>query len=206
VHAEPGLFSDRSLPAHLPHAAEWCGHPRRRGVGDAALGERGICVLKGPYFYEPAVHVPLIIYWPGEVRAQQSSALVDLIDLPQTLLDAVGLPHGAGMQGQSLWPMLTGQRSPEAHRQDVYCEYYNAMPWHREPTAQTTMVRTDRYKITVDHTTGHGELYDLQEDPGETHNRWDDPGYGATKVEMLTRLSNRMAWTVDPLPRRRAAW
>jgi len=169
------------------------------------LGDHGI-YLKGPFFYEPAIRVPLIIAWPGVVRAQQSPALVELIDLPQTLLDAVGLPHGPGMQGRSLWPMLTGQRSPEAHREDVCCEYYNAMPWHQAPTAQTTMVRTDRHKITVDHTTSHGELYDLEDDPSETHNRWDDPAYATTKTEMLIRLSNRMAWTVDPLPPRRAPW
>lgn len=169
------------------------------------LGDHGI-YLKGPYFYEPAIHVPLIIACPGVVRAQQSKALVELIDLPQTLLDAVGLPHSPGMQGRSLWAILTGKRSPDTHREDVYCEYYNAMPWHRGPTAQTTMVRTDRHKLTVDHTAGNGELYDLQQDPEETHNRWADPAYSAIKADLLIRLCNRMAWTVDPLPPRRAAW
>jgi arylsulfatase A-like enzyme len=169
------------------------------------LGDHGI-YLKGPYFYEPAIRVPLIVAGPGVVRGQQSKALVELVDLPQALLDAIGLPHSPGMQGRSLWPLLAGERSPDMHREDVYCEYYNAMPWHEAPTAQTTMVRTDRFKLAVDHTTGHGELYDLQADPNETRNRWDDPAYGATKAAMLTRLSNRMAWTVDPLPPRRAAW
>jgi len=169
------------------------------------LGDHGI-YLKGPYFYEPAIHVPLIVAWPGRVRAQRSRALVELTDLPQTLLDAARLPYGPGMQGQSLWPLLTGQSPPDTHREDVYCEYYNAMPWHQAPTAQATMVRTNRFKIVVDHTASHGELYDLEQDPDETHNRWDDPAYVEAKAEMLVRLSNRMAWTVDPLPPRRAAW
>ena len=169
------------------------------------LGDHGI-YLKGPYFYDPAIRVPLIVSCPGVVLAKESDALVELTDLPQTILDAVGLPHHPGMQGQSLWPMLTGQVDPGVHRDDVYCEYYNAMPWHRDPTAQTTMVRSDRWKITLDHTTGHGELYDLLGDPDETYNRWDDPEYAQAKTDMLVRLCNRMAWTVDPLPVRQADW
>jgi hypothetical protein len=58
----------------------------------------------------------------------------------------------------------------------------------------------------VDHPASYGELYDLERDPAETHNLWDDPGYLEVKTEMLLRLCNRMAWTVDPLPLRRAAW
>jgi choline-sulfatase len=169
------------------------------------LGDHGI-YLKGPFFYEPAIRVPLIVAWPDHIAAQVSSALVELVDLPQTLLDAVGLPHDPGMQGQSLWPLLRGAAPGHQHREDVYCEYYNAMPWHQAPTAQMTMVRTERLKLTVDHSASEGELYDLQRDPCETRNLWDEPDYAAAKTEMLVRLCNRMAWTVDPLPLRRAAW
>jgi arylsulfatase A-like enzyme len=169
------------------------------------LGDHGI-YLKGPFFYDCAIRVPLIVAWRGQIKARRSAALVELTDLPQTLLDAVGLPHHPGMQGRSLWPMLTGATGADHHREDVYCEYYNAMPWHRNPSAQMTMVRTARFKITVDHATSHGELYDLGTDPAETHNLWNHPAYAQTKTEMLLRLCNRMAWTVDPLPLRQAAW
>jgi arylsulfatase A-like enzyme len=169
------------------------------------LGDHGI-YLKGPFFYEPAIRVPLIIAWPGHVRAQVSPALVELTDLPQTLLDAVGLPYHPGMQGRSLWPMLSDEVGSDQHREDVYCEYYNAMPWHQEPSAQMTMVRTERFKLTVDHPTSSGELYDLARDPHEMRNLWDDIDSAQVKTEMLIRLCNRMAWTVDPLPLRRAAW
>lgn len=169
------------------------------------LGDHGI-YLKGPYFYEPAIHVPLIILWEGHILPQKSDALVELTDLAQTILDAVGLPHHPGMQGKSLLPMLTGEADCEHHRDDVYCEYYNAMPWHREPTAQTTMIRTKQYKLTVAHGLDEGELYDLKNDPNETTNLWDNPEFLSVKVEMLKRLCDRMAWTVDPLPQRRAAW
>lgn len=166
------------------------------------LGDHGI-YLKGPYFYEPAIKVPLIISWPKMIEPQKINALIELIDLPQTILDAVGILHHPGMQGKSFWPLLISQGNGDFHREDIYCEYYNAMPWHRNPTAQSTMVRTDRYKIAVDHANNFGELYDLKEDPRETHNLWNNPKYIQLKVDMLLRLCNRMAFTVDPLPLRR---
>jgi choline-sulfatase len=169
------------------------------------LGDHGI-YLKGPFFYDCAIRVPLIVAWPGQIKAQRSAALVELTDLPQSLLDAVGLPHHPGMQGRSLWPLLNGKVDAKCHREDVYCEYYNAMPWHRDPSAQMTMVRSARHKIAVDHATCRGELYDLDTDPAETHNLWDHPAYAQIKTEMVLRLCNRMAWTVDPLPLRQAAW
>jgi arylsulfatase A-like enzyme len=76
------------------------------------------------------------------------------------------------------------------------------MPWHKDPTAQATMVRTKNYKLVVDHTASFGELYDLEADPQETHNLWNNENYSKIKTDMLIRLTNRMAFTVDPLPPR----
>lgn len=91
------------------------------------LGDHGF-YLKGPFFYEPAVRVPLIINWPEQIKAGQTSdALVELTDLAPTLLDAAGFDHHVGMQGDSLWPILTGEADPDHHRDDVYCEYYHAL-------------------------------------------------------------------------------
>ena len=39
---------------------------------------------------------------------------------------------------------------------------------------------------------GRGELYDLEADPMETRNLWDDPGYRGVKLEMYERLVDRM--------------
>jgi arylsulfatase len=68
------------------------------------------------------------------------------------------------------------------------------------------MVRNERYKLVVAHGIGSGELYDLAEDPQETHNLWDNSDYWDVKLEMQERLIHRMAWTVDPLPERQAPW
>ncbi len=78
------------------------------------------------------------------------------------------------------------------------------MPWHQDPTAQATMVRTDDHKLVVDHGNNMGELYDLVADPTERCNLWADAAKQTVKTEMLMWLCQRMAWTVDPLPPRLA--
>jgi arylsulfatase A-like enzyme len=170
------------------------------------LGDHGI-YLKGPYLYDEAIRVPLIIACPGTLRgARRSPALVELVDLAPTLLEASGLPVYPGMQGRSLWPLLTEHVPETQHRDDVYCEYYNAMPWHTQPKPHATMVRTAHHKLTLFHGLDTGELYDLQHDPQEIANLWNDQAYQTEKGALLARLCDRMAWTVDPLPLREAAW
>ncbi len=170
------------------------------------LGDHGI-YLKGPYFYEPAIRVPLIISGPGMLNnGSRSNALVELVDLAPTLLEASDMEPHPGMQGQSLLPMLKGEAPLDTHRADVYCEYYNAMGWHREPVAHATMVRNNQYKLVAAHGTNSGELYDLDADAQETHNLWHDADYRNVRIEMQERLIDRMAWTVDPLPERQAPW
>jgi hypothetical protein len=66
------------------------------------------------------------------------------------------------------------------------------------------MLRTERHKLVVMHGTKTGELYDLHREPTETRNLWRDPASQQVKLELLQRMCDRMAWTVDPLPIREA--
>ena len=107
--------------------------------------------------------------------------------------------------------MLTGKASLNSFRESVYCEYYNSNIKHRNPLAFDTMVFDGRYKLVKVHDRDHqmkchGELYDLQEDPSETCNRYEDPGYLEVKARLLALLCDRMAETCDPLPERQACW
>jgi arylsulfatase A-like enzyme len=170
------------------------------------LGDHGI-YLKGPFLYEPAVHVPLIVSMPSAVKSGvRSKALVELVDLAPMLMEAAGIDIYAGMQGKSLWPLLTGQSDPHTHRDDVYCESYNCVVRHRDPKAYVTMVRTQTHKLNAVHGLDCGELYDLQADPNETTNLWDSPDHADVKADLLKRLVDRMAFTIDPLPPRVADW
>ena len=164
------------------------------------LGDHGLYV-KGPFHYEGAVRVPLIMSYPGVIPAGvRREALVELCDLAPTVLDCAGLPRHPGMQARSLWEFVTDAAAEDAFRDDVYCEYYNANP--NEPKQFCTMVRGERYKINVFHGQELGELYDLEEDPGELTNLWDRPDHLGVKAAMLKRVCDRMAQTADPLPER----
>lgn len=170
------------------------------------LGDHGI-YLKGPHFYEPSVKVPLIVSLPGKIRRNvRIRSLTELVDLAPTLMEAAGLPVYPGMQGKSLWTLLTDETAEDAHREDVYCEYYNANFKQGGIGAFATMVRTERYKLVQYHRRGEGELYDLHSDPGESTNLWQADDYRGVKLAMFERLCDRMAETVDPLPERVAVW
>ena len=66
-----------------------------------------------------------------------------------------------------------------------------------------TSVRTRTAKLTLYHSLGSGELYDLEKDPGEFENLWSNPNARPLREEMLLKLIDRMAGTVDPLPVRK---
>ncbi len=166
------------------------------------LGDHNI-YWKGPWFYEPAVHVPLIVSWPAKIKPGRSKALVELQDLAPALLEAAGLEPHPGMQAKSLLPLLLGEADPDRHQDDIYCEYYNGMPCKAEEHgAFATMLRDERYKLVVNHGWHVGELYDLEEDPTESKNLWADPSRQERKLAMMKRLCDRMAFMCDPLPER----
>ena len=174
------------------------------------LGDHGM-YLKGPYFYECNVHVPLILAYPGTiVGGRTSEALVELTDLAETICDAAEIPRYEGMQGRSLWELLTAGEG-KGHRRSVYSEYYNCNINHRNPLAFATMVYDGRYKLVRVHDRDGvqectGELYDLQTDPGEHTNLYYQLGLVGEKVRMMEILADRMAETSDPLPLRKAFW
>ncbi|MDF1515180.1 MAG: DUF4976 domain-containing protein, partial [Anaerolineae bacterium] len=151
---------------------------------------------KGCRFYEGAVHIPLIISWPGHFQAGlRSHALVELTDLVPTILEITGLPVSEHIQGRSLLPLLTGQSDPDTHREFVRCEYHDALD--RRFTSHANMLRNDRYKLVIYHGQAVGELYDLERDPDEFSNLWDDPDMQATKQGLIKQLFDAIMLAVD---------
>lgn len=176
------------------------------------LGDHGI-YFQGCYFYPEMIQVPLLISLPERIHAgQRETSLTELVDLAPTVLEAAGLPCYEGMQGKSLWSRLTDSEADRSqpHRSDIYSEYYQSIPssrcYQRFGGAHATHLRTDRYALTVAHNLDTGELYDLEDDPGEVVNLWDHADSQVLKTELLMRLCARMAATIDPLPPTLAAF
>jgi arylsulfatase A-like enzyme len=164
------------------------------------LGDHGL-IQKGCRFYEGLVRVPLVWSWPGRFAAGlRSEALVELIDKAPTLLELAGLEAPEYMQGRSLLPILRGEAAPDQHRPFVRCEYYDALDLPGGTFA--TMYRDRRHKLVVYHGHAHGELYDLETDPGEFANLWDAPAAQGLKLDLLQRSFDTSMLAMDRGPRR----
>ncbi len=174
------------------------------------LGDHQL-LLKGPMLYEGAVRVPLIMRWPGHLPAgQRRDDLVQWLDLNPTFLDAAGLDSLPGGQGRSLLPLARGDADAEG-RGWAICEYLNSgHPY--DPPVFLTMLRYDRYKLVVEHgppaTTRPrtGELYDLEVDPTELRNLWDDPASANIQIDLERMLLDVMVATRDRSQSREAHW
>ncbi|MEM7383416.1 MAG: sulfatase-like hydrolase/transferase [Verrucomicrobiota bacterium] len=151
-----------------------------------SLGDHGL-MFKGARFYEGLVRVPLILSWPGQFRSGlQSDALVEMLDLTATLLDLAGVPSPDYQQGKTLVPILRGEAESE-HRHFVRSEYFDALdPVFTGGTGTfATMHRTRKHKLVVYHGKGVGELFDLENDPWEHRNLWDDPEHAEVKNRLI---------------------
>jgi arylsulfatase A-like enzyme len=162
------------------------------------LGDHGL-LYKGCRFYDGLVRVPLIWSWPSRFQSDlRASALIELTDITPTLLDLAGLEIPIHMQGRSLKGILTGAGNPDNFRDFVRSEYYNAVDNPYQGKDQiATMYRDIRYKLVVYHGHGLGELYDMENDPGEFQNLWDFPEYSQLKFDLLWRSYDATAAAQD---------
>jgi arylsulfatase A-like enzyme len=166
------------------------------------LGDHGL-VLKGCRFFDGLVRVPLVLSWPGRFAAGQvSEALVELVDVAPTLLDAAGLEVPDPMQGRSLLPILQGRADPHRHKEVVVTEYKDSVGGHGDST-HGSMVFDGRWKSVVYHGHPKGEIFDHATDPGEFDNLWDDV---ALRADRLKVHLDALAATVSAGPPRAALY
>lgn len=157
------------------------------------LGDHGLLGL-ACRFFDSLVRVPLIISWPALFQSGvQSKAMVELVDLAPTLLEAAGLEVPATIQGKSLVPLLSGQIDNDFHKPYVVCDYNDALD--RPNGSHGTMYFNGRYKSIMYHDQNIGELYDMSHDPGEFENLWDDSNNKQLRYEILKEHFNALMLT-----------
>lgn len=151
------------------------------------LADHGL-LYKGCRFYEGLVHVPMVISHPGTLlEGAVSEALVELVDLPATLLEAAGLAVPHQNQGRSMLPLLKGEEPLHVHKPYVLSEYFDALGFPGSVGSRGSMYFDGRYKLNVYHDAGTGELFDLAEDPDELDDRWLDPAYAELKGDLMRK-------------------
>ncbi len=165
------------------------------------------------WMFEESIRMPLILRYPGRIDAGiVRDAMVLNIDFAPLLLDYAGLPRLESMQGRSFRGFVQGD-PPADWRQAMYYRYWMHGDGANRPAHYG--IRTDRYKliffyglplgITRNPPTEPGwELYDLQEDPEEVNNVYDDPEYAGVVRQLkrqLADLKDEVGDSDEPYPR-----
>ncbi|WP_230413189.1 sulfatase family protein [Paraburkholderia antibiotica] len=163
------------------------------------LGDHRL-MLKGPIHYQGLIRVPFIWKDPaGVAGARSSDALFSSIDIAPTILDRAGVTRFNGMQGECMLPVMLGRK--ESVRENLLLEEENQrviLGFQGRTRCRTLMNR--RYRLTIYDGVQWGELYDLQEDPLEFRNCWDDSAYAGTRAAMMESLTRSMLYHVDTSP------
>jgi len=148
------------------------------------LGEHGWFDKR--FMYEESFRTPLLIRYPNLIEAGSVNAdLVQNIDFASTVLDVAGADIPSDMQGLSLKPLFKGDNSN--WRDALYYHYFEYPGIHM--VKRHYGVRTDRYKlIRFYYDIEAWELYDLENDPQELNNVYDDPSYADVQTKMHERL------------------
>jgi len=127
------------------------------------------------WMYEESLKMPLIVKWPGVTQPGTiNTNLVQNLDYAETFLDVANTEVPADMQGASLVPLLKGE-SPTDWRKAIYYHYYEFPSVHMVP--RHNGIRTDRYKLMHFYEFDEWEFYDLEKDPDELQNEYNNPEY-----------------------------
>lgn len=140
--------------------------------------------------WEGGHRIPFIARWPGKIRPGRiSSEMISLIDLPATCAAIVGkpLPDDAAEDSRDILPALLDRAVERPLHEALVFDSGNG----------EFALRRGRWKVVlpapdVEHAAGRieatppAQLYDIDADPGERTDRWDEhPDIGRSMIELL---------------------
>lgn len=151
-------------------------------------------------FYEGGIRVPLIVRWPGVTEAgTRTDEPVTSIDFYPTFLEAAGIeaPEGYSLDGLNLRPLLENP-SGSLNREALFWHFpgYPNNPWRTTPVS---VIRSGNWKLMKFYQSGRLELYNLEEDVGETANLSEERP--EKRSELHGRLQGWLEKTDAPMPR-----
>jgi arylsulfatase A-like enzyme len=148
------------------------------------------------FMYEESLRMPFLLSYPRLLESGKVfDGIVTNVDMAQTILDAAAVEHHPRMQGRSFWPDLLG-RPDTPPAEGMYYRYWeNDDIFHRAPAHYG--YRSAHHKIIYFYNDGLGlpgtgpftyppewELYDMDADPEEVNNVYDDPAYFEIREEL----------------------
>jgi arylsulfatase A-like enzyme len=153
------------------------------------LGDHGL-LHKGPPSYRQLTEVSLLMRGPGIEAGMTTKALTNHVDLAPTLLDLAGIDAtNMRFDGRSMRPVL--DQDVAEFRKYNFGEYHPAAKAELyNQTVSTTRWRLTRYPDRPE----WGELFDLENDPGEHYNLFNQPDHS----EIISELSEILASRFPP--------
>ena len=139
-----------------------------------------------PLLYDVGLHVPLIIRTPNGTQNHIVDDLVELVDLCPTLLESAGLTVAPEIQGISQIQALQGGAAYK--REYLFAE-----------TGAIKTIRSQTHKLVYYPNQPYGELYNVQKDPHEIQNLYDDPEYQNLRTQMTQALLDKLISLEAPL-------
>ncbi len=150
------------------------------------IGERGLW-WKHTLFDE-SVKIPLILSWPGVLpEGERRDAVVNLVDLAPTMLEAVGAPQLPNADGRSFLAVARNAGAPWID--ETFAEYCTdpTPDWTGGKAVRQRMLRTARYKLNY-YDGCAPQLFDMIDDPGEQRDLAADPRYAAVRDALVARI------------------
>jgi arylsulfatase A-like enzyme len=160
---------------------------------DSAGGFRG---MKADA-WEAGHRMPFVVRWPGKVKAGSvSSQLISHTDLLATCAAIVGvdLPQNAGEDSFDMLPVLLGRQPPDRPVRDTFVLSarrgltVRQGPWKLIPHLGSGGFSKPSF-VQPGPGEPAGQLYNLDNDPGETNNLYDEH---PEIVERLTALGQQL--------------
>ncbi len=162
------------------------------------LGEHGWFDKR--MIYEESIRMPFVIRYPKEVKAgTRNSDIIENVDFSALFADYAQIPYPDNMQGRSFRENLKGN-TPADWRQYGYYRYWD----HAAKRPGHFGVKGHRFTLAFYYGNGIEEnkgaipekfwdFYDLQTDPHQLHNAYNDPEYKdiitALKDEIMVQRS-----------------
>jgi arylsulfatase A-like enzyme len=160
-------------------------------------------LLKGNYAYQGLIRVPFIWAEPDGTHAgRRADGLFGTLDIAATMLDRAKITPYNGIQGKSALAAMNGGGGGESGHDGVLIEYGSQRPLHGTTGEMQMRTLVDkRWRITYYRGVSWGEMYDLDNDPLELDNLWDDPAAASAKRELTERLLHKMLELAERSPR-----
>jgi len=160
--------------------------------------------------YDTGIHVPMIISWPGQIKAGSTTdAMVSFLDILPTLIEVGGGKPPDNLNGKSFLGVLQGKT--ERHNDEMYFSYTGVIvsdgklqtvpyPSRAIRTRRFKYIRNLNYKVPHPKLKGkngddgmrpYEELYDLVKDPKESNNLAGAEEFQTVKKELSGKID---AW------------